>query len=151
MVYGKCMFMVPYSTLKLRFHICVMRMRMTNANMTKNRKHRISIGVLPFVRKWMRSTTATKWILFVAISLNANGLSDRKSLHMHGATEWHALHEGENYTGPWQSFVIHIRRHIRILYKWNVSFGPRASLLRLIHGFQVSGYTDRFMQLVPCA
>ena len=42
--------------LKVRFQLCVMRM----ANATKNRLHRISIGVLPFVR--MQTVTMTKWI-----------------------------------------------------------------------------------------
>ena len=36
--------------LKLRFHLSVMRMQMTNANVTTNRKHRISTEVLPEVR-----------------------------------------------------------------------------------------------------
>ena len=43
--------------LKLRFHLFVMRMRMMNGNATKNRKHRISTGVLPFVHIRIRSTT----------------------------------------------------------------------------------------------
>ena len=69
-----------FMCLKLRFHLCVMRM----SNATKNRKHRISIAVLPFrIRMWMRSTMTTKWIPFWVIGANANVLLDRKSLHTH--------------------------------------------------------------------
>ena len=35
---------------------------------------------------------------------------------------------GENYTGPLISFVSHIRRHIRITDKWNLSFSCNTML-----------------------
>ena len=44
--------------LKLRFHLCVMRM--TKA--TKSRAHRTSIAVIQFVRIQIRTANATKWI-----------------------------------------------------------------------------------------
>ena len=109
---------------RLRFHLYIMRM--PHANATKNQKHRISIRVLPFVRMWMWmrmwSTTMTKWIPLWAISPNANGLSDWKSLHTQGRCRVAHASQGENYTGPLISFVIRIRHHIRIMYKWNLSF-----------------------------
>ena len=102
--------------IKLRFHLCVMRMM--NANATKNRKYQISIGVLLFVR--MRSMTTMKWIPSWAIRANANGLLDRKSLHTQGSRRVaHTSHRGKLH---WSLNVIRICRHIRITYKWNLSF-----------------------------
>ena len=37
---------------------------------------------------------------------------------------------GGNYTGPLISFIIHIRRHIHITYKWNLSFRKDKSTIR---------------------
>ena len=89
--------------LKLRFHLCAMRM--TNAKVTKDRKHRISKGVLPFVRMGMGSMMATKWIPSWVIGLNVNGLSDRKALHTQGrCSVAHALHWGKLH---WSLNIIH--------------------------------------------
>ena len=80
-----CYLLLLIQWLKLRFHLSIMRMRMTNVNVTNNWKHRISIGMLPFVRMRMQSTMTTKWIPSWAIGANANVLSDQKSLHTHGS------------------------------------------------------------------
>ena len=79
-------------------------MRMENPNATTNQKHTISLGVLPFV--WMRSTMATKWIPSWATGANVNGLSDRKSLHMHGR-RW-VSHTSSRGKVHWS---LHIIRH----------------------------------------
>ena len=85
---------------KQRLHLSLMRMQMMNLNVTKNWKHRIRIEVLPFVRMWS-TTTTTKWIPSWAIGANANGLSDRKSLHMHGCLRVaHASHRGKTILVP---------------------------------------------------
>ena len=105
-------------SLKLRFHLRIMRMRMMNANATKKqKKHRISVGVLPFVQMW--SSTMTKWIPSWAFGLNVNVLSDWKSLHTQSHHRVaHTSHRGNLH---WSLNIIHIRRHIRIMYKWNLS------------------------------
>ena len=58
--------------LKLGFHLCVTRMRMTNANATKNRRHRINMGGLHMSKcecelQWQNE------LLHVAIGPNTNG------------------------------------------------------------------------------
>ena len=56
-------YIMVHVCLKLRFHLCVMWMRMTNVNATTNRNHGISIGgVLPNVRMRMWTVNATKRI-----------------------------------------------------------------------------------------
>ena len=85
---------------KLRVYLCVMWMRMT-----KNLKHRISIGVLPFVRMRIQSTTTSKWFPSWAIGPNANGLSDLKSLHTQGCCRVaHTSHGGKLH---WSLNIIH--------------------------------------------
>ena len=82
-----------YISLNLHEHFRVMQMRMTNANVTKNG---ISIGVIPFVWMQMWSTTTTNESLHVAISLNANGLPDWKSLRTQGCHRVaHTMHGGK--------------------------------------------------------
>ena len=50
-------------SIKVRFHLCIMWMQTMNVNAIKeNRAHRISTGVIPFVRMWMRTANAIKWI-----------------------------------------------------------------------------------------
>ena len=75
-------------SLKLRFHLCMMRMWTTNANATKNRNHRISIGVLPFMQMW---TAMAKWIAacsdwsececFIRWEINSHTEPPQNSIH----------------------------------------------------------------------
>ena len=56
----------------------------------------ISIGILPFVQMRMWSTMTTKWIPSWAIGVNANVLSNQKSLHTHDCRRVaNTLHRGK--------------------------------------------------------
>ena len=90
-----------------------------NANATKDRKHRISIASICANAKYdddkmnpfMSDRSEYEW--FVIPEIPSYAWLPQSSTY---------LAQGENYTGPLISFVIRIHRHIRITYKWNLSF-----------------------------
>ena len=103
---------VYYSCLKLRFHLCAMRMRMKNANATQNGTHRISTGVIPFIRMWKRTANATKWIAACGDQSECECFIGRKIRSYTGLPQSSTCLTQENYTvtGSLIAFIIGIRR-----------------------------------------
>ena len=106
---------------KLRFQVCIMRMRMTcecdKKSKTQNqyRSALIYLCECESEVRWRQNES-----LHVAIGPNVNGLSDRKSLHMHGHHS--VAHTSCRGKVHWSLNIIHIRHHIGITHKWNLSF-----------------------------